>query len=311
VDEVQPLPQLVCDALERHGVVAPGSGWRVEPAPSGSTDRTFRVLDPFGRPVYTARLARTGLAHELRHEEAVLRELSVAGGAWTPRQIRRIDDATLPEGLLLLHEHMPGTPRRLATAAAAAALGEALAWVHGHRRPGYMLWPSLDARRGTRGEAFLARLATLGRYQAARASLPETELLVQHIATLDLPPAAGWSEPGFALLHGDLSIGNILWAENRVALIDWEFARDGDPAEDLAYLIAEQDLAPDIVAELADAYVAGGGDPWALARMPVWLPLVALDAALWWADYRLAHDDDLAADPDIGRRMRQSARYLG
>jgi Ser/Thr protein kinase RdoA (MazF antagonist) len=311
VADVQSLAQVVHGALERHGVLSPGNGWRVELAPAGSTDRTFRVLDPAGRPAYTARLARPGLAHELLHEEAVLRELAVAGREWTPRQIRRIDDTTLPEGHLLLHEHMPGTPRRLETTAAAASLGEALAWVHGHLRPGYVLWPSLDLRHGTRADAIRARMATLRRYQAARASLPDTERLLQRIATVDLPPDAGWSEPGFALLHGDLSVGNILWDEDRVSLIDWEYARDGDPAEDLAYLIAEQDAAPDVVAELADIYVVVGGDPWALARMPVWLPLVALDAALWWADYRLQRGDDPATDSQIERRLRQATRYLG
>jgi Ser/Thr protein kinase RdoA (MazF antagonist) len=301
----------VLGVLQRHGLVPDERNWSIALAPAGSTDRTFTLRDPSGDPVLTVRLARPGLAHELLHEEGVLRELAAEGGRWTPRRINRVDDADLPEGVLLLHEHMPGAPRRLADgpAEAAGALGEALAWVHRHARPGFMLWPSLEVRHGTRSEAFRARLATLRRYASAD-KLPEAGQLLERIAAAEMPPSAGWDEPGFALLHGDLSLGNILWDDSRVALIDWEYARDGDPAEDLAYLIAEQDIALDLVAELADAYVAAGGSAWALARMPVWLPLVALDAALWWADFRLARGDDPASDAQIQRRLRQAMRYL-
>ena len=122
---------------------------------------------------------------------------------------------------------------------------------------------------------------------------------------------AGWEEREFALCHGDLSAGNILWDSDAVALIDWEFARDGDPAEDIAYLVAEQDLSPAPLAEIAEAYVGAGGDPWAFARLPVWLPLVALDAALWWADYHLAQGAEPIEQLDVTGRLARARAFLG
>ncbi len=114
---------------------------------------------------------------------------------------------------------------------------------------------------------------------------------------------AGWDEPAFSLLHGDLSAGNILWDEGRPTLIDWEFARDGDPAEDLAYLTSEAGLTPDELADIAEGYVAAGGEAWAFARVPAWLPLVRLDAALWWADYWLDRGVDPLATDEVRARM--------
>ncbi len=37
-----------------------------------------------------------------------------------------------------------------------------------------------------------------------------------------------------ALLHGDIGPGNILWGPDPV-LIDWEYARPGNPADEIAY----------------------------------------------------------------------------
>ena len=80
--------------------------------------------------------------------------------------------------------------------------------------------------------------------------------------------------------------------------------------EEIAYLLSEQELPPDLNADIADAYVAAGGDPWAFARLPVWLPLVTLDAALWWADYYLAQGDDPAHQSDVAMRLARARAYL-
>jgi aminoglycoside phosphotransferase (APT) family kinase protein len=315
----------VLAALVRHGLVPDEPGWRVEVAPGGTTDRTFGIFDPAGVARYTARLARPGLGARLRYEEQVLRELAGQQAAlgeartgetvprpYTPREIIRVEDDALPGGGMLVHEHQPGRPAPVAMVSAAARerLGACLAWVHRHPREGYMLWPSLDARRGTRAALFRDRLATVERYASVREPLLAAPALVERLRALDLPPSAGWQQRGFVLLHGDLSSGNILWDGEHVTLIDWEFARDGDPAEDLAYLVSEQQMPPDLVAEIAEAYVAESGDPWALARLPAWLPLVALDAALWWADYRLAQRADPTRDPDVRARLERATGYM-
>lgn len=265
------------------------AGWCARIAPGGSTDRTFTILSPDGTPTFTARLARTGLEDWLRREEEVLRELAESGSVWSPIRVTRIDAGGALPADLLVHEHMPGSndSADAVSLAARERLGEALAWVHRHPRDGYMIWPSLESRYGTRAENFRARIASLFRYRSASAQ-PETvaRIAALEAASTDLPPENGWHDIGFALIHGDLSSGNILWDGDAVHLIDWEFARDGDPAEDLAYLITEGKFSLETFVDIAEAYVAAGGEPWALARVSAWLPLVTLDAELWWADWR-------------------------
>jgi Ser/Thr protein kinase RdoA (MazF antagonist) len=307
------LSGTILDVLKRHAVIGTDHGWRVTLAAGGTTDRTFSVSDPRGKPVHTVRLSRPGFGEWLLREESVLRDLGDEGSSCVPSGVRRIEDIALPEGQMLVHEHVGGQPSHLATPGddAVESLAQCLAWVHGHPRPGFMIWPSLDVRHGTRAACYHARLASLRRYDSAQGVLPDVDPLLRRIEALDLPPSAGWDEPGFALIHGDLSAGNILWQDDGgVALIDWEFSRDGDPAEDLAYLIAEQDLSPATVSDLADAYASASGDPWTLARMPAWLPLVALDAALWWADYFLRHGQPVK-HPDVTTRLERGLRYLG
>ena len=83
----------------------------------------------------------------------------------------------------------------------------------------------------------------------------------------------------FRFLHGDLASANILW-NPAPALVDWEFWRMGDPAEDLAYL-AEINALP---AEVVAAIVAGYGHRETTVRIAGWRPLCALDIALWYRD---------------------------
>jgi|GEM_PF-2769427 len=320
------LAAVTLDVLIRHSLVPSADGWAVQVAPGGSTDRTFSVLDPAGTPRLTVRLARPGLADRLRHEQRVLNELARAPQnvaldlpgedlvtvAPAPCEITLVEDDALPERWLLSHEHMPGSPAPITDVSTAAReeLGASLAWVHRHQRDGYMIWPSLDVQFGTRADAYHARLVTLRRYTAAQGLLPEADRLLDRLAGAELPVSAGWQETDFFLCHGDLSIGNILWHGESVRLIDWEFARDGDAAEDIAYLVAEQNLTPDVVAEIAEAYVDASGDPWAFARLPTWLPLVALDAALWWADYHLAQGEDPLAQVDVSSRLERASEFL-
>ncbi len=324
------LAERVLDAVVRHGRVSKSAGWRVDIASGGSTDRTFQVRDPSGEPCLTVRLARPGLADRLAHEQRVLRELAVettsvpvvivdvpvsptrTPQSWTPRELSLIEDDELPGGWLLIHEHMSGNPESIAQVSVAARerLGECLAWVHGHRRDSYTIWPSLEPQDGTRADAFHRRIDSLRRYQSAQGRLPDATTMIDQLSREPLPSSAGWHEGDFALCHGDLSIGNVLWNRDDVALIDWEFARDGDPAEDIAYLAAEQHLSSELIADIAEAYVEADGDPWAFARLPVWLPLVTLDAALWWADYHLEAGADPNEHQDVMTRLDRARRYM-
>lgn len=282
------IGRIIISVLHAMSMLPRTCGWTARIAPGGSTDRTFTISDPDGVPTFTARLARAGLEAWLRREETVLRELAESSDARSPVRVTHVEAGDLLPTDMLVHEHMPGSnaPAESVSLAARERLGEALAWVHRHRRAGYMIWPSLEPRSGTRADNYRARIASLQRYRSA-ATLPDAATRIAALEALaeSLPAENGWADSAFALIHGDLSPGNVLWDGDDIHLIDWEFARDGDPAEDLAYLIAEGKLTPDTFSDIAEAYVTAGGEPWAMARVGAWLPLVALDAELWWADW--------------------------
>lgn len=64
-----------------------------------------------------------------------------------------------------------------------------------------------------------------------------------------------------SLLHGDIGFHNFLFDEGELtAVLDWEFAHVGDPAEELGYVKGTVGGALDWEAFMA-AYVAAGGDP--------------------------------------------------
>jgi aminoglycoside phosphotransferase (APT) family kinase protein len=81
------------------------------------------------------------------------------------------------------------------------------------------------------------------------------------------------------LVHGDFSVHNIMARDGHfAALLDWELAREGDPAEDIAEcrMLALEDTMP--WEDFVKAYVAAGGDPnacepHAVAYQCVWMLL--------------------------------------
>lgn len=221
-----------------------------------------------------------------------------AASTLLPAEPLLLEDSHLPEGCLLLHRHVPGAPRDLLAVAPAelTQLGQGLGWLHEQQRNGYAIWPDYREHPGTRADAVRARIASLDAWR--HADDPTADALVAALHELPLDPQAGWQETSFALLHGDLSPGNILWsadddgadtAHAQAHLIDWEYARAGDPAEELAYLISEAGLSAEQFEALAEGWLEVHDDPWALARLPVWLPFVAVDSALWWHDYARKH----------------------
>lgn len=64
-----------------------------------------------------------------------------------------------------------------------------------------------------------------------------------------------------SLLHGDIGFHNFLFDEDRLsAVLDWEFAHVGDPAEELGYVNVTVGNSLDW-AQLMQRYVEGGGEP--------------------------------------------------
>jgi aminoglycoside phosphotransferase (APT) family kinase protein len=120
--------------------------------------------------------------------------------------------------------------------------------------------------------------------------------------------------PGFAsggplaLLHGDIAPGNILWRPGPV-LIDWEYSRLGDPADEIAYSLDQNGLTPAQRTAFWRGYrqgFTGSQDLFCrvVERVNWWEPLTLLGSALWWVErwVRRAEADVAArADPEVPR----------
>lgn len=290
--------------LERSGLVGPG--WTLRPAVGGFNNSVFFALDVAGRPRLTVRdvLNRTRLGVESRALELL------TGTPGVPRLRGVVAEQ------LLVHDFVPGTPGALAEATDSqlGALATVLATIHAHQTTTYTIWPTTDPRHGTRSDCYRDRLQSLDHFKSYHAGLPPQmhQCIHELLNRLGHPQCTvgSWSGRTFTQLHGDLSAGNILWDGDAVWLLDWEYARQGDPAEELAYLLTEQELSEERWPILADAYVASGGLPAVWERVPAYLPLVTLDSALWWADYLLAHEQEPLASIEFLARIEKAVWLL-
>ncbi len=235
-----------------------------------------RTIPPLRRALLAAGVPVEVAADEvpLRDEPALVPLLSALRVADLLKPDKRtgevdpeaVDDATA-HGLLL-------SPLG---AADARRLGAVLRDVHGVRTAPA---PGLAAYRA-------------GRVRDAEAALAGTPDAGLARRVAGSPPAP---DGALALLHGDLVAANVLWtASGGPVLIDWEFHRMGDPAEDLAYLAELNGLPDPVLAAILDGYA----EPAVAARVEGWRGLAAADAGGWY----LAH-----GMPDEAERMLARAR---
>lgn len=194
----------------------------------------------------------------LERETTALRALTGAPGV--PAVLARAPG-------LLVTRRLPGTPRE------AGAVGDG-AW----RRLGALLRAlhereGFDAARRPDGSLHAdgVALARARRRDAATAAL-----------ATGLPPPPDAPPPAFGgpfrRIHGDLVLSNVVWDDDAPGLVDWEFSRPSDPAEDLGYLAGVNLLPGAARASLA----AGYDDAAAWARAAWWEPVVVAEAAAWW-----------------------------
>ena len=115
-----------------------------------------------------------------------------------------------------------------------------------------------------------------------------------------------------ALLHGDIGPGNVLWTPAPI-LIDWEYARIGDPADEIAYLFDQNGLT----AKQRDLFWRGyrGGvhvrnHEHVIERATWWAPLTLLGSTLWWVQRYVRRADAEVAGTDDSEAPREPSYYL-
>jgi len=226
-------------------------------------------------------------AAQLAREHATLTALHERSPGTGPRPRALVGD-------VLAEELVAGRPFDYATDL--PALGAALAAVHRVPAPPHL--PTVDA---------VAELAADGRAWLARAPASRAAtLLAEHGATL---PTRGPAAPA-VLCHTDVNPGNLIVApDGAVRLVDWEAARGGDAAWDLAHALSPSttswsDDAPVVLDDAAracllDAYVTAGGDRGAVARVPALHAAVVFRGLAWCLGF------DEAEAPALAPRLRR------
>lgn len=252
------------------------------PSPTSGSDRrrgrtgathahVWEVATPLGpRVVKVAALARA------RREAAALAHLAGAGIA--PRLV------AVGDGVLVT-ERVGGRPLPAAawSLTQATQLGRLLRRVHELPLPGVLAAELAGA------PSREVRLAAI-----RRDCVPEargmTEAAIGALAgASSLPPV---------LLHGDLWSGNVVWDDDVAVIVDWEYARPGEPAEDLAYLAALDELSDPTLDAILDGY---GADAQVRASARAWRPLMAAWSGSWYTR---------RGDTDRGARLLAHAARL-
>jgi len=155
-------------------------------------------------------------------------------------------------------------------------------------------------------------------YRATGAERPILELAFQYLRRHTPAP----TEP--VLLHGDFRNGNIMFDPQVgvAAVLDWELAHIGDPAEDMGWICTNSWRfgRPDRpvggfgdYAELLAGYAEAGGRPIELSRVRVWQMLGSLRWGVMCLTMYLSWRDGAEKSverPMIGRRVSETEADL-
>lgn len=155
-------------------------------------------------------------------------------------------------------------------------------------------------------------------YRATGAERPILELAFQHLRR-QLPEPV---EP--VLLHGDFRNGNIMFDPGAgvAAVLDWELAHVGDPAEDMGWICTNSWRfgRPDRpvggfgdYAELLAGYEAAGGRPVPLSRVRFWQAFGSLRWGVMCLTMYLSWQSGMEKSverPMIGRRVSETEADL-
>ncbi len=251
--------------------------------------------------------------------EAALIRATGANGARVP-VVRHVCDADdgLGEAYVMVRVDGETLGRKITSDARFDAVRPRLAWQCGE---------SLVAIHRTTPPAHLKLKAVNGAeeldryeavYRATGARRPILELAFQYLRAHTPPPVAP------VLLHGDFRNGNIMFDPETgvAAILDWELAHLGDPAEDMGWICTNSwrfgrpDRPVGGFGEYADllaGYAAAGGEAIELSRVRFWQMLGSLRWGIMCLTMYLSWRDGAEKSverPMIGRRVSETEADL-
>lgn len=211
----------------------------------------------------------TNDCHEIAREYPVIRAAFERGFPAPDALWFDTEHALLPGGHFIVMRKSPGELGGSffgATATIAPELGDALADIAArlHRLEPLIELGDLasfikpDLWGLSRGAAARRYIAEWRDYYLAEAHTPSPALLAIYGWLLENVPDR---HSRAALIHGDIGFHNFLFDDGRLsAVLDWEFAHIGDPAEELGYIAVTTGALLDWP-RFMERYVASGGDP--------------------------------------------------
>ncbi|MFZ5718241.1 MAG: phosphotransferase family protein [Pseudomonadota bacterium] len=251
--------------------------------------------------------------------EAALIRATGANGARVPSVRHVCDEADgLGEAYVMVRAHGETLGKKITSdprfdavrPVLARQCGEALAGIHKTPPPAELGLKTVDAV----GE--LDRYEEV--YRATGAERPILELAFQYLRRHVPEPVAP------VLLHGDFRNGNIMFDPEAgvVAVLDWELAHIGDPAEDMGWICTNSWRfgRPDRpvggfgdYADLLAGYAAAGGRAIDLPRVRFWQMLGSLRWGIMCLTMYLSWRDGAEKSverPMIGRRVSETEADL-
>jgi len=251
--------------------------------------------------------------------EAALIQATAANGARVP-QVRHVCDAAdgLGEAYVMVRVDGETLGKKIVADARFDAVrpqlarqcGESLVAIHKTAPPAGLKLKAVD------GAAELDRYEEV--YRATGARRPILELAFQYLRKHTPAPV----EP--TLLHGDFRNGNIMFDPETgvAAVLDWELAHIGDPAEDMGWICTNSWRfgRPDRpvggfgdYADLLAGYAAAGGRDIELSRVRFWQMLGSLRWGVMCLTMYLSWRDGITKSverPMIGRRVSETEADL-
>lgn len=251
--------------------------------------------------------------------EAALIRATGANGARVPRVRHLCDEIDgLGEAYVMVRVDGETLGKRITSDARFDAIrpalarqcGEALVPIHATLPPPGLKLKTVD------GALELDRYEEV--YRATGAQRPILELAFQYLRKHTPQPV----DP--VLLHGDFRNGNIMFDPERgvAAVLDWELAHIGDPAEDMGWICTNSWRfgRPDRpvggfgdYADLLAGYAAAGGRPIDLSRVRFWQMLGSLRWGVMCLTMYLSWRDGAEKSverPMIGRRVSETEADL-